>query len=131
MNVAQNIKTNLIGKTFSVNGKPHKITVLVDWLPADRSVGILNSSAIVEIMDLDNVPNTQQVLIDDMGGVWDENDNKIADSGIENFGIEIPDTEPEDELPEGVEAVCENCGKPCDYDSEMCLCPTCWRTSQG
>jgi len=23
------------------------------------------------------------------------------------------------------EAVCENCGRPCDYDSEMCLCEEC------
>ena len=30
-----------------------------------------------------------------------------------------------DQLPEGVEAVCENCGKPCEYDSEMCLCRKC------
>jgi hypothetical protein len=33
--------------------------------------------------------------------------------------------ESEDDLPEGVEAVCENCGKPCDYDSELCLCDEC------
>jgi len=23
------------------------------------------------------------------------------------------------------DAVCENCGNPCDYDSEMCLCKKC------
>jgi|TARA_Y100000034_G_scaffold125828_1_gene176140 hypothetical protein len=30
-----------------------------------------------------------------------------------------------DELPQGVEAVCESCGKPCKYDSEICLCDEC------
>lgn len=24
-----------------------------------------------------------------------------------------------------VEAVCETCGKPCEYDSEICLCGVC------
>jgi hypothetical protein len=33
----------------------------------------------------------------------------------------------EDENPEGVEAICENCGKPCDYHSKMCLCDDCQR----
>lgn len=31
----------------------------------------------------------------------------------------------EDELPEGIEAICEHCGKPCEYDSEVCLCSKC------
>ncbi len=30
-----------------------------------------------------------------------------------------------DELPEGVEAMCEVCGDPCEYDSELCLCTRC------
>ena len=36
-----------------------------------------------------------------------------------------PDSDNEDELPHGVDAVCESCGEPCEYDSEMCLCNKC------
>lgn len=31
----------------------------------------------------------------------------------------------EDENLPGVEAVCEGCGKPCEYNSEVCLCKKC------
>ena len=30
-----------------------------------------------------------------------------------------------DELPEGIEAICETCGAVCDYHSDVCLCETC------
>lgn len=36
----------------------------------------------------------------------------------------------EDELPEGVEAICENCGAPCEYDSKVCLCEKCQAEEQ-
>lgn len=31
----------------------------------------------------------------------------------------------EDELPEGVEAICEQCGEPAEYHSELILCKKC------
>lgn len=37
----------------------------------------------------------------------------------------------EDENPAGVEAVCESCGEPCEYDSEVCLCTECVYRSAG
>ena len=33
--------------------------------------------------------------------------------------------EPEDELPEGVEVICENCGEPAPYHSNYILCEKC------
>lgn len=30
-----------------------------------------------------------------------------------------------DELPIGVEAICEHCGQPAEYDSVLCLCINC------
>jgi len=30
-----------------------------------------------------------------------------------------------------IEAICENCGIPCEYDSEMCLCDKCKEESRG
>lgn len=33
-------------------------------------------------------------------------------------------------LPTGIEAVCENCGKPADYHSDVILCPDCEKATQ-
>lgn len=46
---------------------------------------------------------------------------------VRHLMLRIPEDISEDELPAGVEAVCEMCGKPASYDSEFCLCGDCER----
>ncbi len=40
-------------------------------------------------------------------------------------GIEIVDTIDND----GTDSVCESCGNPCEYDSDLCLCSKCLKNS--
>jgi hypothetical protein len=37
----------------------------------------------------------------------------------------------EEELNLPNDAVCENCGKQCQYDSELCLCQECEKESEN
>ncbi len=43
----------------------------------------------------------------------------LALTGNGQFAAFVQDTDPTDN------AICENCGKPAKYDSEMILCPAC------
>jgi hypothetical protein len=54
-------------------------------------------------------------------------DHGLGLSGIGQFQVYVSAYRKVDanELPDGVEAVCEHCGKPCDYDGEICLCECC------
>ena len=64
-------------------------------------------------------------------GIFLETMNKVTDNHGEPLHIAfcgllcVDNDSMEDEVPEGVDAVCENCGEPCKYDSEICLCDKC------
>ena len=65
-------------------------------------------------------------LLTDMRHVADQSGISFAlanEGAFEVYCIERNTAE--DENPEGVEAVCETCGKPCEYNSEVCLCKEC------
>lgn len=50
-----------------------------------------------------------------------------------NLGAEVirrPATQTELEAFGEPEAVCENCGAPCEYDSDVCLCKKCLAASE-
>jgi hypothetical protein len=63
--------------------------------------------------------------------IIDENPNRFTALTVAYWSFAVyPELEfcslSADENPEGIEAICENCGKPCDYDSVMCLCGKCF-----
>ncbi len=68
------------------------------------------------------VPYETHIHID--GDNFEDTPRKAVQRFVE-MCIEHDEEEPEDELPEGVEAICENCGKPAPYHSNYILCEEC------
>ena len=72
-------------------------------------------------------------FIDELADKWEKilhqpgSEISVVLTSFRNYLAVIQQEENVDELPAGVEAVCEQCGAPCDYDTEICLCPKCKR----
>lgn len=72
-----------------------------------------------------SIPNSLEPGLYDGLEVYDTKEEAIAvakevwgadDNGMVSIVNELPDDE---------EGTCENCGAPCEYDSDMCLCDEC------